>query len=274
MFAPLWDALLTQPLLNALFFFLQLTGNLGVAIILLTIALRIVMTPLVLPGLKVTKKTQELAPEITKLKEKYKNDKQGLMLAQAQLFKEHGLNPASGCLPQIIQILILIALFSVFNIVLKADPSKIATEIGDKLYSFNQLPSDFKLTTDFLYMDLTRADVFHIPGVPLPIPGLFLFLSAVTQLISSLMLSPVVAKAKKIADGTPESSDDAIVEAQRQMVYLFPLMTLVVGYQFQAGLVIYWFVFSLTGAMQQYSITGLGGLKPWLKRFNLLKSAD
>src|SRR3990170_3665223 len=114
----LWNLLLFHPLLNALIFLDRLTGNFGWSVILLTVVLRLAMTPLVLPSLRLSKKMQELAPELAKLKEKFKDDKTALMTAQAELYKQHGANPASGCLPQIIQILVLIALFNAFNSVL------------------------------------------------------------------------------------------------------------------------------------------------------------
>src|SRR3989344_3268254 len=108
----LWNTLLFHPLINALIGFYKLTGNLGWSIVFLTISLRLLMTPLILPSLKISKKMAELSPELSKLKETFKNDKQGLVSAQAELYKKHGANPASGCLPQIVQLLVLIALFN------------------------------------------------------------------------------------------------------------------------------------------------------------------
>ena len=74
----LWNLILFHPLINALVFLHQLTGNLGWAIITLTIALRFLMTPLVLPGLRLSKKMAELAPEVAKLKAKHERDKTAL----------------------------------------------------------------------------------------------------------------------------------------------------------------------------------------------------
>src|SRR3972149_8867955 len=122
----LWNLILFYPLLNILILLHKLTGNLGWSIVLLTVGLRTAMTPLVLPGLRLSKKMQDLAPEIAKLKEKFKDDKQGMLTAQAELYKQHGANPASGCLPQIIQILVLIALFNAFNSVLVPNGNLIA----------------------------------------------------------------------------------------------------------------------------------------------------
>lgn len=268
----LWNILLIQPLLNTLIFLNQLTGNLGISIILLTVVLRLLMTPLVLPSLKLNKKIQALAPELAKLKEQFKNDKQGLITAQTQLYKQHGANPAAGCLPQVVQLVILIALFSVFNLILKNDSQSLVSTLNPQLYSFNQLPQDFQINSRFLYLDLTKPDIFKIPALPIPLPGLFLLLSAFTQLINSLMMSPIYKSEKKIAEKTQENTDDTMVEAQKQMSYLFPLMTLFIGFQFPAGLILYWTTFSIFSSIQQYGITGWGGLTPWLVKLNLLKS--
>ena len=265
----LWDLLLYQPLLNFLIGLYKLTGNLGWSIVLLTIGLRLAMTPLVIPSLKITKKVQELAPEIAKLKEKYQNDKQGFITAQAELYKQHGANPASGCLPQVVQLLVLIALFSVFNAILKIDGGSAADRLTPSLYSSTPTPADLELSPRFFYLDLTRPDTFKLPGVPFGLPGLFLLLSALTQLLSSKMLAPVVTAEKKVAAKTSGSTDDAMVEVQQQMMYMFPLMTLLIGYSFPSGLVLYWFVFSAVSMLQQYFITGWGGLEPWVKRYGL-----
>lgn len=268
----LWNTILTQPLLNSLILIYKLTGNLGWAIVLLTILLRFLMTPLVLPSLKISKKVQELAPELAKLKLQYKDDKQGLITAQAELYKKNGANPASGCLPQIVQLLILIALYSVFNTILATKADSLIQTLNKNLYSFNQLAPDFKINTSFLYLDLNKPDVYHVPGIPFPLPGLFLFLAAITQFLSTKMMSPEIKAEKKIAEKTEGASDDAMVEAQQQMAYLFPLMTLFIGFQFPSGLVVYWTIFSLASSVQQYYISGWGGLKPWLIKLNLLKS--
>ena len=89
------------------------------AIIIGTILLRLVLSPLIIPSLKLSKKMQSLSPELDELKKKFKGDKTGLATAQAQLYKDRGINPSSGCLPQIVQLLILIALFNAMNFIIK-----------------------------------------------------------------------------------------------------------------------------------------------------------
>ncbi len=267
----LWNLLLYHPLLNLLIGLTRLTGNFGWSVIFMTVGLRLAMTPLVLPSLKTGKKMQELAPELAALKAQHKDDKPGLVTAQAELYKKHGLNPASGCLPQIVQILVLIALFNAFNSVLRPNGQDLIKHLNPLLYSFNTLPENFHLTTRFFYLDLAKPDVFHLPNVPFPLPGLFLLLSALTQFLSSKMMMPQVEKQQQLAKKTADDTDDIMAATQGQMLYMFPLMTILFGFQFPSGLVLYWFVFSAISMFQQYYATGWGGLHPWLVKLKLLK---
>lgn len=275
----LWNTLLFQPLVNALVFLARYTGNLGWSIIWLTVGLRLLMTPLVLPSLRSGKKMAELAPELAKLKTKHKDDKQGLVTAQAELYKQHGFNPAAGCLPQIIQIVVLIALFNAFNSVLRpalpaGGPNGIdlVSKLNPVLYANNQLAKDFKLSTQFYNLDLAKPDVIHLSNLPLPVPGIFLLVTGLVQLLSSKMMLPEVKKLEKQVEKTEDTTDDMMAATQTQMLYMFPVMTIIFGYQFPSGLVLYWLVFSVISMFQQYTVTGWGGLTPWLRRAGLLKS--
>src|SRR3972149_7708941 len=121
----LWNQLLVWPILNLLIFFyhlaewVHLPGPLGWAIILLTLAIRLILYPLMHAQLKSAKKMSDLKPHLDQLSLKHNDDKQALQQAQLALYKEHGVNPAAGCLPLIIQMPVLIALYNVFYQVLQ-----------------------------------------------------------------------------------------------------------------------------------------------------------
>jgi membrane protein insertase Oxa1/YidC/SpoIIIJ len=164
-------------------------------------------------------------------------------------------------------------LFSVFNSILHTDGNGLAEKLNPSLYSFNQLEPGYRLSLNFLHLDLSKPDLIKVPGLPFALPGIFLILSALAQLLNSKMMTPLVSTEKKIAETSPQSTDDAMVEAQKQMLYMFPLMTLLIGYQFPSGLVIYWLIFSIASVYQQYNVSGWGGAAIWLKKLNLIKSA-
>lgn len=245
------NILLYQPILNAVILLYKvLFSNLGLAIIALTAVIRALLIPLMNPQLKSAKKMQELAPEIAKLKEKFKDDKQKLAQAQMELYKRNGVNPASGCLPQILQLVILISLYNAFNRVIRPDANLIG-KLNESLYSSVKLPTDTILNLNFLYLDLSKPDLIHIPGF-VAIPGVFVILATVFQFLSSKLMMPSVKIEEKQAKQTEKKSDDFSSSMQKQMLYLFPAMTLIFGYTLPSGVMLYWFVFSLFSFLQQF----------------------
>jgi YidC/Oxa1 family membrane protein insertase len=267
----IWHTILYQPFVNALIFFYQiLFENLGWAILALTVIIRGVLIPLTLPSMKAAQKMKELAPEIAKLKKKYENDKQGLAKAQMELYKQHGANPAAGCLPQIVQLIILIALYQAFINVLRSD-GNVVEKLNQVLYPALKLGEETIVNTHFFWLDLAKPDLFHLPGLSFALPGFFLILAALIQFLSSKMMQPVVTQAQKDAAKTEGKTDDMATAMQSQMLYLFPLMTIFIGYSFPSGLILYWFVFSLFTAIQQYFISGWGGLSPWINKAKIWK---
>lgn len=215
------------------------------------------------------KKIKDVAPDLSKLKKKYANDKVKLAQAQSEFYKQRGINPGAGCLPYLLQIVILIAFFNVFNATLRqTDP---VASFNNLLYPALKFPAGESLNTRFLYLDLTQPDKFTIPGIPFALPGLVVFLAAFTQLLSAKIMQPVTVATQKIAKKTPGTEDDIQVAMQSTMVYTFPLMTLFFGMSFPSGLAIYWALFSLWQVIAQYKSNGAGGLTPWLNKIGIAK---
>lgn len=227
-------------LYQALLFFYQLFGgNLGLSIIAITLITKIILLPLVIPSLRSAKKMQDLKPELDRLKAKH-TDKAALQQAQVALYKERGINPAAGCLPQILQIVILISLYQVFMYFLKQ------SSVGGTV-----------LNPFFLYLDLTKPDRTYIMPV----------LAGVSQLVFSLMMqSGVVSEVKnpkKVEDKKKEENSlEMATSMQQQMVYMMPLMTVIISLNFQSGLVLYWVISTVFSLVQQYLFSGWGGLIP------------
>ena len=249
---------ISQPLLNLIAVFYHVFGNLGIAIIAFTLFVRLILTPLVLPSMKMMQKMKELGPELEKIKKRHEGDKQKLMQAQADFYKEKGVNPVSGCLPQIINIVILIALFSGFNKVFQE--GNITANLNSVLHPALKISEE--VDPYFLGRDLTKPDTFAVQGLHLPfeLPGLFLITVAALQFLSSKMMMPNVAAAEKVAKKTEGETDDMAASMQKQMIYMFPLMTIIFGLKFPLGVVVFWGAQSLFQAIQQYFISGWGGL--------------
>ncbi len=240
-----------QPLVNVLFqllsFFYRLFGgNLGLSIISVTLLIKFLLLPLVLPSMKSAKQMQLLKPELDKLKEKH-TDKKALQEAQMALYKEKGINPMSGCLPQVVQILILISLYQVF-IEFLHQPSV----------------SGLVMNAQFLYLDLTKPDTTYI----MPI------LAGVSQFIFSLMMqsgaeSHISNPKSKSENKKEEDSLEMAQTMQQQMLYMMPLMTVVVSIKFQSGLILYWIISTIFSIAQQYYFSGWGGLSKYLFFLNI-----
>jgi len=271
----IFQILLTQPLTNGLIVFYQvLFHNMGLAIIGFSLFLRAITIPLTRPYTQSMKKMKEFEPQLNKLKKKYQGNQKGLMQAQAEFYKQQGIKPTSGCLPYLLQIVILIALFNVFNSVLSSN-GDVASRLNSLLYPPLRLEQNATIQTQFLYLNITKPDTFHINPIPFPIPGPILILAALLQLVSAKITMPYnpLNQNKKKKKAT-SSTEDIQSSMQQSMVYTFPLMTLFIGLRFPSGLALYWLLFSLWQVIQQYATSGWGSLTPLISKLGLIKSQN
>ncbi len=240
----IFTTLLTQPLANGLILFDKLLGeNMGLAIIGFSLVLRLLLNPLTKPYMQSMKKMKDYAPQLEKLKKKHAGNKQKLMQAQASFYKEKGINPGAGCLPYLLQIIILIALFNVFMRVLSGNG--VVSNFNKLLYEPLKLPEASIINTKFLYLDITKPDTFAVSFLPFPLPGALIILAALAQAFSAKIMAPYVEKEQKLAKKTPQASDDFQTAMQSSAIYTFPLLTIIFGMRFPSGLALYWFLFSL-----------------------------
>lgn len=246
----LFQTVLLSPIFELLKFLSVQTGNFGVAIILMTVIIRTVLIPFTLPTLRSQQKMRKLKPEIDALKKKHKGDTKQLQLAQMELFKQHNINPLAGCIPYIAQFVVLIALYNVL--------SSFVTKVGQMGVSIN---------TSFLFFDLA------VPDRSLVIP----IVSALTQLVLSLMILPGVEKhdlisntasSKKMKEENKKETDsqEMAESMQKQMVFMMPIMTGIISYQFPAGLGVYWITTTIYSIAQQWMISGPGGLRDAVRK--------
>jgi len=267
----IFNTVLVEPLANGLKIFYDIFfDNLGLAIIGFSVFLRLVTYPLIRPYMESMKKMRDIAPQVEKLKKKHK-DKIKFAKAQADLYKEKGIKPAAGCLPYILQIIILIGFFRMFTIILNSDLNP-TEAFNQMLYPPLRFGAEETVNTLFFHLDLVEPDVFRVSALPFPVPGVLLVLAATAQFFSAKIMQPYTKAQEKIAKKTKESSDDMQAAMQKSMIYTFPLFTLVIGISFPSGLALYWLVFSVVQFVQQYKSTGLGGLTPWIERLKVLKS--
>src|SRR5258706_5983088 len=188
----IFNVILIQPLANGLVLFYRIFGNnMGLAIIAFTLTLVTALRPMTKKSMEAMKKMKEYAPQLEKLKKKYKNDKTKLMKAQSDFYKEKGINPGAGCLPMILQFAVLIGLLQVF---IQALTGSDATKLNHLLYEPLKFHVGEIINTRFLWFDVTKPDILvKIPGLPLGllgIPGLILILAGISQMISAKITAP------------------------------------------------------------------------------------
>ena len=241
-------------MMNLMVLFYHYMGNLGISIIILSFLVRLVITPFFIPNLKTAKKQRELKPEMDKVREKYKHDKKKQAEMQMELFKKHGVNPTSGCLSNIVTLLIPIALYGVINQVTRITD---ITSINPKLYfDWLQFSAGDILNRQFLLFDMAKPDRTFV----LPV------LCAVLQFASSKMMMPAINKAEKMAEKTPQKSDDMMYNMQEQMQYMFPVMMLVFGFSLPSGVMLNILVSTIFTLVQSYFVMGWGGLTPFVQK--------
>lgn len=242
----LFNEIIYKPLYNLLILIYNTVpfSDFGIAIILVTLLIKFALIPLSKKQIESQKKMQELQPKIKAIQEKYKNDKEKQSRALMEFYKENKANPFSGCLPLILQLIFLIAIYRVlFNISqagLMVDPAV--------LYSFVKNPGEINhlflgivdLSSAINFKDLSLGSLAHIALVGL---------AAAAQFVQTKMLM------SKQSMGIRKKGELDFAQAMStQMLYLGPLLTLFIGVKFPAGLALYWFVSTLFMIVQQYYI--------------------
>lgn len=265
----LWNQLLVWPILNLLmvlykgFEWLHLPGPLGFAVIGLTVIIRLVLYPLMQAQMKSAKKMAKIKPHMDALNVKHKGDKQGLQQAQLALYKEHGVNPAAGCLPLLVQMPVLIALYNVFYQVLNnGNLQKVAEEINQVMYSPALKISSLDLTFFGINLGIKPAQWqtqgWWLLTIPL-ITGLLqwyqskLMMPGNQQTAISKQLSATKKLKAESGKQEPPKADTAM-EMQKQMAMITPVMFGYFAFQFPLGLALYWNIFGLFGIIQQIKV--------------------
>lgn len=222
-FSFVYTQVLWQPLFNGLIFFYTIfpVQDLGLSIIALTIVIRGILAPVLWKAQKSQKDLQLIQPEIKKVQDQYKNDKEGQGKALMELYARHRVNPFSGCLMMLIQFPILIALLHVFQ---NFDASYLSY-----VYSFLPQPDSIR-TMSFGFLDLAKRDI------PLGI------IAAVTQYFQTKMTMVI----------QPEGSQSSFAKSfQTQTLYIFPVMILIWSFKFPSALTLYWTIMNVFGILQE-----------------------
>lgn len=227
----LYNTFLYQPIFNLLVFLYNTIGfqDIGIAIVILTVLIKIILYPLSVKSIKAQKALQELQPKMEELKRKYKGNQQELGKAMMELYKKEKISPASSCLPLIIQMPFLIAVYQVFR-------NGFKVESLDILYSFVNNPGSINPIA-FGFIDFSERNI------------VLAILAGAAQFWSSKMLV-----AKKQPKNTAAKEEGMAAAMNKQMLYVMPAITIFIGISLPGGLTFYWFLTTLLMAFQQLYI--------------------
>jgi len=296
-FNPPWDVVFL-PLFNALIGLYDLLfDDLALAIVVLTILIRTLLAPLFVRQIRSQKEMQRMAPLIREVQRKHKgNPRKAQQEAQA-LYREHGVNQFGGCLPTILQLPILFALYQAlirassivtyeapegqkadFAQFLAVNPDIVPIQPVITTHQYTipfdgscAVPSDFhmflplncQLITPFKLTEPVDTTVAWLGGLNLATVDSVFSIPVLGFAISFLAITAGILQFIQVKMTTPRNAgDDPTAGVTQSMVYLFPVMTVVWGAIFPSGLVLYWVVYTTYLIIQQYLIMGWGNLFP------------
>src|SRR3989344_2566691 len=224
----IYNEILYRPLFNAMVYLQGVVpgGDLGLTIIILTVLIRALFSPLSLKTIKSQQSMKELSPKIEEVKAKFKDDKAAQSAAIMKIYKENNVNPLAGCLPLLIQLPILIALYQVFI-------KGITTESLTLLYGFVSAPEVIHHNFLGLFDVTTRSRLLTL------VAGGFQFIQSKQGIALQVDGSNSPAGGKEMA------------ALSKQMLYFFPIMIIIIGWNLPAGLILYWIATTLFSVVEQ-----------------------
>ncbi len=224
-----FTTIIYQPIFNLFVWFYNLVGDVGIAILLMTILFQLILYPLNNKSIRAQKVMADMQPKLEKLKKEYKDDQQKLAAETMKLYKEHNINPFGSCLPVLVQIPIFLALFYVFK-------NAFENTSFELLYPFVANPGS---------IDPMSFGFFNLAGKNVVLA----VLAGVAQFVQTKMLT---TKRPPVNAGEGAKDESMASMMNKQMLYMMPILTIIIGFQFPAGVVLYWFFRTLLAVVQQW----------------------
>ncbi len=229
-----------EPFYNGLIFLSTIFpgSDLGIAVILLTLIVKFILLPITHKSIKTQVKMRILEPEVNALKEKYKEDKEGLARQIMELYRKNNINPFSSCLGVIIQIPIILGLYWVFWKGLSFDPEIVA--------SFEYIPGYINtslLNHDILYSfvktpEFIKSELFGVVDM-LGKSVLFALIAGISQYYQ-IKLTMFDSGEKFSLQSSGSFKDDLAKSMKFQMRYILPIFVFIFSYTISASIALYW----------------------------------
>lgn len=232
----LWNTIFYQPIYNSLIFIIDhiTFGDVGFAIILLTIVIKLILSPLTKKSIKSQILMKRMEPEIKQIKKDFPN-KEEQAKKTFELYKKYGTNPFSGCLVVLLQLPVIFALYYVFFRGLSINP--------DLIYSFIKVPTS--LNTNFLGL-IEMADKSIVLGL----------LAGITQFIQgylSTSLKPKIEIVKEVGEKPPKTFQEQLSDSMQMNIrYILPVFIAFIAWKISAAVALYWVVSNLFTISQEW----------------------
>jgi YidC/Oxa1 family membrane protein insertase len=268
----IWNAVLVYPLINLLVLADYFIHDFGLAVVIVTVAIRLALFPVFRAQVRSSRAMQELAPALNDIKKKHGNDRAKLQQEQMKLYKERGINPVGGCLPMLVFFPVLFAMYAAFQQVggLSGVHALTAEQLRDTVLwpFFRFIVADLPPEKT---IDLTAHWLPWVTNLALPDHLFFSFIgplpiiSALLQLVASIQALP----------RNPPQTDDPTQRTMQSMTYYLPLITVVFFKDLAAGVFIYYITTTIFQIIQQYFVMGWGQLPKWIPPLdNIATPAD
>ncbi|MEX0912930.1 MAG: YidC/Oxa1 family membrane protein insertase [Candidatus Paceibacterota bacterium] len=234
MFSTIWHALFFDPVYNGLVFFIDIIpgGDVGLAIIAITIVVKLILLPLSIKATKTQKVIKEIEPQLRKIQEENKSDREALAKATMALYKEAGINPFSSILLLFVQLPFIIALYLA---VLSGGGVPLPDINEDLLYFFVGVPP----AVDMIFMGLVDIAAKSWP---------LALLAGLTQFVHAKMSLPKLEPKKP---GEVSMKADFARSMDLNMRYVLPAVIAVVAYTLSASIALYFVVSNLVAIAQE-----------------------
>ena len=224
----LFEAILYAPIFNIFVGLYNLIPDVGVVIVVITVIIKLVLYPLTKSSIIAQKSLTDLQPKLEELKKKHKDNQQLLAQETMKLYKENKVNPLGSCLPILVQLPILIAIYWVLQAGLTA-------QNFDSLYSFVHNPGQIK-TMSLGFLDLGKRSI----------------ILAVLAGAAQFWQAKTMQSKKPPKEAGAGGKDEGMMSMMnKQMLYFMPGLTFIIGLQLPGGLSLYWFLSTLLTALQQ-----------------------
>jgi YidC/Oxa1 family membrane protein insertase len=221
----------------------------GLSVFLLTIIVRLLLFPLFVKQIKSQRAMNELSPKLKELQKKHKNDRERLGAETMALYKEHGVNPLVGCLPLLLQSPVFYALFRVLHYIATYGGNGVSVSHPAYGWTPDLLKSAgharvFGVPLALGFKTASRAPQFHAsPGTVKVVTIIAILVMTATTFLTQRQLM-----ARNSVAGNP------MAQQQKILLYVMPLMFLVIGVNFQMGVLIYWVTSNLWSLGQQHFV--------------------